>query len=180
METLEKRSVWDQPACTSSGCSSHLSFQFGSTRRGEAKNHWASTVCQEPSQQFHCPKNPTLPYKRGRTEAHTVPTGREKGEAGHLSFQSLCSFQTQRPSLYKAIFAARLSPTPKAKIPPFEQDKHSHGKGTLCSPEEMQSRCSCRGYAGLWNRTLGWGPGPSSRQTSLPCSPQLYPTRQLE
>lgn len=38
---------------------------------------------------------------------------------------------------------------PKAKIPPFEQDKHSHGKGTLCSPEEMQSRCSCRGHASL-------------------------------
>lgn len=39
-------------------------------------------MCQEPSQQFHCPKNPPLSYKRGEAEAHTVPSGRERVKLG--------------------------------------------------------------------------------------------------
>lgn len=36
-ESFERCPIWDQPACTSSGCPSHLSLQFGSTRVGEAE-----------------------------------------------------------------------------------------------------------------------------------------------
>lgn len=39
METFERLSVSDPPACTSSGCFSHFSLQLGSTQIEETKNH---------------------------------------------------------------------------------------------------------------------------------------------
>lgn len=191
METFENRSVWDQPACTSLSCPSHLPLQSGSTR-GEAKHHCTQPMCQEPSQQFHCPKNPPLSYKKGEAEAHAVPVGRERVKLGIGAPAWALSRHSDRLFTRSFLLGASLQPQsqkfprlnriniPMAKERRVPQRRYNH----VAPAEAAQAYETEHGAEGL---DLGPGQPPShspqlysAQEGHSSLTPQLYPTRQLE
>ena len=116
METFERHSVSGQPACASSGCSGHLSFSLGAQEGRKLEITERLLRAKNQVSNLTALKSPMLPFEEEDTEAHGAPGGRE-GVKLASQLLSLCSFQTQRPSLYKAILAACLNPSPKPKFP---------------------------------------------------------------
>lgn len=143
METFERRSVSGQPACTSSGCSSHLSFTVGAQEERKPEITERPLRAKNQVSNFTALRVPRCPLKREK-QRPTEPLAAEKEWSRACQLRQPVLFPDTATFSLQGRSCCTSQSYPKAKIPPVEQDKHSHGKGTLCSPEEMQSRCSCR------------------------------------
>lgn len=138
-------------------------------------------MCQEPSQRFHYPKNPSYcALYEGRNEACAAPGGREEGEAGHLSFTA-CALSRHNNLLFTMPFLLHVAALPpKPKFPRLNRINIPMAK-ERCVP---QRRCNhvvpaeaTQAYEiEHWAERLN----SSSGQPLLPRTSQLYPARQSE
>lgn len=135
-------------------------------------------MCQEPSQRFHYPKNPSYcALYEGRNEACAAPGGREEGEAGHLSFTA-CALSRHNNLLFTMPFLLHVAALPpKPKFPRLNRINIPMAK-ERCVP---QRRCNhvvpaeaTQAYEiEHWAERLN----SSSGQPLLPRTSQLYPAR---